>query len=103
VALCLGYASHLVGDVLYPAATGGAIDWSILLWPVVVTDAQGTTPAAVFVRSLFDGFLQSLTSGGVAGVFLLFELALLATALLVWTADGRPGLPSSGQSVAPRR
>jgi hypothetical protein len=94
LAFAVGYASHLLGDVLYPALTGGQLSWSILLWPVVVTDVQGETPALEFVGLLFDGYLQ-LVSGGESGVgyFVLFELSLLALALVVWLVDGRPGLP----------
>lgn len=93
LAFSLGYLSHLPADIVYPALTGGRMHVSILLWPFVVSDARGGTPALSFARSLFDNFLALLFADpGVSG-FLVLEVLFLGGAVAVWLFDGRPGLP----------
>ncbi|MDS0258489.1 metal-dependent hydrolase [Haloarcula sp. S1CR25-12] len=91
VAFALSYLAHLPGDVVYPLLLGDEPKLAFLLWPVV--PAEPTPPTAVFGRAgkLFGEFLAALsTPAGTA--FLVVEAVLLGTAVLLWRADGHPGL-----------
>jgi len=93
LAFSLGYLSHLPADIIYPALTGGQMRPSIVLWPFVVSDARGGTPALSFARLLFDNFLELLFAGPAISGFLVLEVLFLGAALAVWLFDGRPGIP----------
>lgn len=91
-ALIVGYLSHLVGDVIYPAFIGGSIEISPLLWPLVTTSASPT--AGVFLERFgyyFARYVRVVLSGEYA-VYLLFQVALALCVIGLWVRDGKPGL-----------
>jgi hypothetical protein len=92
IAAGVGYLSHLLGDLTYPAATGGSASPEYFLWPVVriqgSVDAGGSIPKVVALLSRFGEFLA--TPRGVA--YLSLEVAFLGFALAVWWSDGLPGV-----------
>jgi len=94
LAFCLGYLSHMPADIFYPVLAGGEPNWSVALWPLMLKNARGETPALLYVSTLFENFLRILGGSG-SGVswFLLLEIALVAGTFAVWFLDGRPGLP----------
>jgi len=101
LAFSLGYLSHLPADVGYGALTGGQVNPSVVLWPVAVIDVRGETPVLLFVRSLFDNYVELIASG-LSNQFLVFEVVFLAVAATLWVLDGRPGLPPYRKRIARR-
>jgi len=89
-AVAIGYGSHLLGDLLYPALTGTIVGPTIFLWPVVPAD-PGNTAFAPTIRRLFEQFLVFLSSER-GQLYALFEGLLLGVATVIWVADGLPGL-----------
>jgi len=80
IAFGVGAVSHILVDAL-PALWGGT-DPSFLLWPILPVEPYGNgapTVIALFVDSLGDPYFLS-------------EFVLAALAVVVWRADGFPGL-----------
>ena len=91
VAFALAYLAHLPADVVYPMLLGGGPKVGFLLWPLVPADPTPPTAVVGRVGELFAEFLSVLgTPAGYA--FLVVEITLLGTAVLLWRADGRPGI-----------
>ena len=86
----IGYATHLLGDVLYPVLLGLGFGVGYLLWPVV---PQASTPPTSFGARFLDllgDFLAFLaTPRGMA--YLLGELVFVGSAVALWFRDGLPG------------
>jgi hypothetical protein len=101
-ALAFGHVSHLPGDVLYPFLTDGDLPFSILLWPVVVGPASEPEGFIFEFQTLFAAFVDFLATPR-GQFYLVLELVLLSTALLVWILDGAPVLSQMVSSVRPRR
>jgi hypothetical protein len=101
IGFALSYLAHLPGDVVYPVLLGGDPKLGFLLWPIV--PAEPMAPTAVFGRAgeLVGEFVAALsTPAGYA--FLVVEALLLGTAVLLWRADGHPGLELLGRRGADR-
>jgi len=102
LAFCLGYLSHLPADILYPVLSGGRPHWWVTLWPFVVRNARGDTPAVAYASALFADFLAALTgSGGEVSTLLVVEVVLVVGTLAVWLRDGHPGLPPYRRTPEP--
>jgi hypothetical protein len=80
-AFAVGYASHLVGDMLYPLARGNVAEAGYLFWPITSAPVHdhGMTIVGVFTT-----LRPSPT--------VIFGLALSLVAFLLWASDGLPGL-----------
>ena len=91
-AFAVGYLSHLVGDVIYPLALGKDLSVGFLLWPLLPVESGGVGGVVPHVWDLWDAYAEYLlsTAGGLA---LLLELSFLVAGLVVWLADGAPGIP----------
>ncbi|AGN02201.1 membrane-bound metal-dependent hydrolase [Salinarchaeum sp. Harcht-Bsk1] len=90
LAFALGYCSHLAGDVVYPMALEQPAAYRFLLWPLVEQPTTDTPGLLFRVQHLFVEFLGFLqTTRG--RLYVVFEGALLGTAVLLWLLDGRPG------------
>ena len=89
-AFVVAYASHLLGDALYPFAWGRSFSLSFLFWPLV--PASSPTVDGFLGNFLYylDSFATSLASP-TGLVYLAIEAALLGTALVLWVWDGTPG------------
>jgi len=87
----LSYLVHLPGDVVYPALLGGDLKLGFLLWPLIPADPSPPTAVIDRVGELFTIFLAELATPA-AYQFLVVEALLLGAALLLWRADGHPGL-----------
>jgi hypothetical protein len=99
----VGYLSHLPADAGFGLLLGGSSKTSFLLWPLVPQESViGSTGVLQFVTTLFTSYLTHL--GGPSGVgYLLFEVGLIGSALVVWQRDGRPLLARSrGSAPDPR-
>ena len=89
-AFALGYCSHLATDVVYPVVLEQPPAIEFLLWPLLEQPPDDTPGLLFRTQHLFVEFLGFLqTTRG--RLYLLFEIALLATALVLWLLDGRPG------------
>jgi len=91
VGFSVAYLAHLPGDVIYPVLIGGEPKLSFLLWPLLPVDSA--PPEAVVGRAseLVMEFIAVL--GTPAGYrFLVVETLLLGLTVLLWRADGLPGL-----------
>ncbi|WP_440010488.1 metal-dependent hydrolase [Halomicrococcus sp. SG-WS-1] len=93
-AFAVGYCSHLVGDVIYPAVLGEGLKPEVLLWPVVEMPAYENDYGLVerFVV-YFSEYLEMLAELELSPV-LAFELVLAASVFLLWVYDGMPGVPT---------
>ena len=91
VAFALSYLAHLPADAMYPVVLGDDPKLAFVLWPLV--PVEPTPPTAVIARvgELFVEFLAVLTTPAGA-LFLVAEAALLGGVVLLWRADGSPGL-----------
>lgn len=92
VAVAVGWLTHLLTDVLYPVAYDGSIRPEYVLWPLVPASPpllEGLVGNVSLYGRRYVDYL--LSPDGV--LYLAFELALLVGALVLWLADGAPGLP----------
>jgi len=93
-AFAFGYLSHLPTDVFYPLLVGGEPNYGLLLWPVV--PASATETGAGFVAmfwSLLGRYATELVQGE-ASLYLMIEIGLLGSVVLLWLLDGAPPLNS---------
>lgn len=90
VAFAVGYLSHIAGDVIYPLVVEGELATGFLLWPITGTDAETTAPVGHIAELIADFAAFLMTSVGV--VYLVVEILLLSTAIIVWWRDDAPGL-----------
>lgn len=107
VAFAVAYLSHLPLDSLASGLDDGTYETGFLLWPLYASET-GSTDAIVFhVAELFDQFVTYLASPR-GRLYVVFEIALLATSAIAWWRDGRPGpqwvvrqLRGTGESGSP--
>lgn len=90
VAVAVGVFLHLATDVVHPVALGSPVDWTFLLWPLLERPPVETPGAAFRTGRIFEAFFGFLAKPE-GRRYLLLELLLLASGLLTWLADGRPG------------
>jgi len=87
----IAYLAHLPADVLYPVMIGGEPKLSFLLWPLVPVDSSPPVEIVGRVTELAMEFIEVLSTP--AGYrFLMLEALLLGLTVLLWHADGLPGL-----------
>jgi hypothetical protein len=99
IAVAVGYLTHLAGDVLFPALVDGVLTLQPVLWPLASTESTYAPGLLVQVQKFalqFAGFLTTPRGG----FYLLIELALVAGCVLLWRADGSPGLDFTRRTVA---
>lgn len=87
----ISYGLHLVTDVYYPLVYGQAPVYSFLLYPLVDAPASGGSSFFGHTFELIGNLVEFATTAQ-GRVYLLFELALLGAAGLLWLLDGLPGL-----------
>ncbi|WP_267642355.1 metal-dependent hydrolase [Haloarchaeobius amylolyticus] len=88
-AFAVGYLSHLLGDVIYPAMRGDGLWVHAVLWPVMEREGAPVDGVLTNASRYFLRFLHDLLTGGLSG-FLLFELALVTAVTVLWAVDGFP-------------
>ena len=91
VAFAVGYLAHIPADMLYPVLLGGRLHLEAYLWPLVTVTAPargGFFANFTYYAAQFITFLGT----GRGAVFLILEVVLLGTAVVVWLLDGRPVL-----------
>jgi hypothetical protein len=88
----VGYLSHLAGDVIYPLLLGKGLRAGFLLWPLVPVEAAPVDGVVPHVWALWRDYVGVVTST-TGGLLIVAEFAFLLAGLLVWLADGAPGLP----------
>lgn len=92
-AVAIGYSSHLLGDVLYGVLRGGSVELGYLLWPLVRIPVRETPGFYERTLRLWSEFLTYL--GSPAGrTYLALEMGFVIVVLLLWIADGWPGVRS---------
>lgn len=95
----MAYLAHLPGDVIYPVLIGGEPKLSFLLWPLLPVDSGPPVAVVGRVGELVMEFIEVL--GTPAGYrFLVVEALLLGLTVLLWRADGLPGLELVGFRAA---
>lgn len=98
LAYTVGHLSHLAGDVFYPALMGRGLQFRRLLWPLAeyeATDAGAVAHVTGYVRR----YVAQLLSGEVGSLFVV-QVGLVACLLVVWLADGAPGVRTVFRAVA---
>jgi hypothetical protein len=90
----VGYASHLVGDIVYPVVMGEGLKPEVVLWPVVQLPAYEQHHGLVgrFLLYFFQ-YLHMLDEAGWHPL-VVFEVILLFVVFVLWLYDGMPGLPT---------
>lgn len=93
VAFALATLSHLAGDVLYPLATKGELSVGFLAWPLVPAPAGSGASVSLLARvaGLGADFVAILWTPRGA-LWFGVDVALVGSAVLLWLADGAPGL-----------
>jgi hypothetical protein len=101
VAFCVGYWSHLAGDVFSGVLLGEGPAYSAVLWPLVERAPYGED-LGLFGRSwhYLRAFADAATATDRPLAMLAAYLAPLALAFVCWLADGRPGVGAIKQSSA---
>lgn len=101
-ALAIGYGSHVLGDLLFATLFSRPPVLQSFLWPLY----RPTTPAKPgFVPKVWEHLLNSraLLEGSMGRTFFLLEAGLLLATLVLWVADGAPGLGAVRAVVDRRR
>lgn len=81
-ALAVGYLAHPLADASHPLLYWNTADLAFLAWPILPPiEYEGP-----------ESFLAHLLGVDPLAPFFLFQLALVALALVAWDRDGRPGL-----------
>ncbi|MFP8954115.1 metal-dependent hydrolase [Natrialbaceae archaeon A-arb3/5] len=79
VAFAVGYFSHVLTDIPWHILSGDYHELGFLLWPLTpMPDYTGTKPLGIV--------------GGVEITTLWLEAVILVAGVVLWWADGRPGL-----------
>lgn len=90
-AFVAGYWSHLLGDVLDPLRSGAGVAPARTLWPVVVgepyDESLGVSRGVVYLTE----FLAELPATDLTSPAVVY-LLLPGIAVLLWLADGAPGV-----------
>ena len=86
----VGYFSHLLGDVLFNSIDG-TVSVGFLFWPAVSRPPGDGTSILLRIAELWGQF-RAFLGTPVGRLYLLFEAAILVSALALWVADGVPGL-----------
>ncbi|WP_318568769.1 metal-dependent hydrolase [Salinigranum marinum] len=81
LAFAIGYASHLLGDGIAPAAEGEFAQFGFLFWPL--TSAPLSDEGMAFID-----FFTTLEFSG----WFVFGVGLTLLGLFVWARDGYPGV-----------
>lgn len=89
VAFGVGYLLHLPADLVSPMLHGGTPGYRFLLWPLIDLPQSGGWQFGC--ERTVSGVIDCLL-GPLGPVYLIGEAVLLGTALLLWWADGLPGL-----------
>ncbi len=91
LAFVLGYGSHLAGDALPKLPAGEFDSLTFLLWPLLpLPDYDGADPVVANVaEAAAEPVASLLASPG--------RLALLVLVVVVWGADGFPGVAGLGR------
>lgn len=96
VAFTVGYVSHLLGDALPKLPGGDYESVAFLLWPVLPLPEYGGA----------DPVLENLGAVAAAPMAYLLaspaRVAVVAAVVLVWSADGFPGLAGIGRYLTSR-
>jgi hypothetical protein len=87
----ISYLLHLPADALYPMILGKDPTFGFLLWPLVPVAETAPVPLIERVNAVVEVFVVGIQTGSVA-LFLAAEVGLLTTTLLLWRADGWPGI-----------
>jgi membrane-bound metal-dependent hydrolase YbcI (DUF457 family) len=80
IAFAVGVISHALLDA-FPILWDPSAPWETLFWPVLSPELSGDAPSVL-----------AMLRGSLGQPYLLLEFVLLAVALVVWRADGYPGL-----------
>jgi membrane-bound metal-dependent hydrolase YbcI (DUF457 family) len=90
VAVAVGYASHVLGDLLFAVLFSRPPVLPSFLWPVYSTPAA---PAPGLGAKTWQLLLDSraLLGGGMGRTYFLLEALLLCGTAALWFLDGKPG------------
>lgn len=102
IAFGVGYGSHLVGDIVGPIRSGSSIELSRVLWPLV-TQQPYTNDYGLVGRTVVYFEALAVTLGSADPIVLSLYLTLPIAALLVWIADGTPGVTTLHGWLRPGR
>lgn len=95
-AFAIGYLLHMPSDALYAAvALGAQIDPGSFAWPLVPASPMPRTGFGSNLLHYLRRYLAWLTAPGSAH-YLVAEVLLVGSALVLWLRDGRPGLELLG-------
>jgi hypothetical protein len=98
-AFVAGYWSHLLGDIVDPIRSGGAVTVSRVLWPIFIgepyEESLGLGRGVVY----FTEFVRELPETDLTSPAILY-LLLPAFALLIWLVDGAPGVGACRRLVS---
>ncbi len=93
-----GYWSHLVADILDPLRYGRGLSWQRVLWPVVDTAPYAQDYGLLRGLVYLERLLSDLASMEPTSVLVLY-LALPLGTILLWIADGSPGLSAIVRAI----
>jgi hypothetical protein len=92
LAFSTGYLSHLPSDALYGTiARGSPPSYRVFLWPIAPKTTSSPGGFLTNVRYYFDMY-QSMRNHPNVVWFVVFEVLFLSTAIVLWIADGKPGI-----------
>ncbi|OYR39210.1 hypothetical protein DJ82_04120 [Halorubrum sp. Ib24] len=97
----VGYASHLLGDLLPASVRSGALVADRLLWPLGSAPPDGHVSLGAGFDHYFAEYLASIVTLDPTPYVAVQAATLLATVAL-WTADGTPPLPDAIEAARTR-
>lgn len=90
IGFAIGYLSHIPADMVYPILLGGRLNLGAFFWPLMTaagSDRGGFLANFGYYAVRFLAFLGTARGS----LFLLLEITLLGTTVVVWILDGHPG------------
>jgi hypothetical protein len=91
VAFAVGYLSHLFGDVVYPLFLGRGLAPAVVLWPAVEQPPSDSHLGFVALVTRFIGRYARQMAALDLTPYVVFQVGLGLSVLLLWLYDGTPG------------
>jgi len=91
IALFVGYASHLLGDIIFQYFDDGRIVTAVVTWPFGPAASESTGGILDHVVHYLRYYVHAIVTGE-ATTYVVMTIGIVVGVFALWIADGTPGL-----------